>query len=182
MPRHFARRINLLGRLSTILLSMSIAPPMMLAPGDIGAPPLPAAPLSCLTNADCDDGNVCTNDACNLLTGCLHTSNGNACSDLNACTSGDVCVDGACVGAPVSCDDANGCTTDSCNTATGCVFANNSNPCSDGSACTVGDQCAFGTCHAGTVVNCNDNNVCTTDRSEERRVGKECRSRWSPYH
>ena len=25
------------------------------------------------------------------------------------------------------------------------------------------------------------NNV-TTTRSEERRVGKECRSRWSPYH
>ena len=24
--------------------------------------------------------------------------------------------------------------------------------------------------------------VCTTTRSEERRVGKECRSRWSPYH
>ena len=24
---------------------------------------------------------------------------------------------------------------------------------------------------------CNDD-----DRSEERRVGKECRSRWSPYH
>ena len=22
----------------------------------------------------------------------------------------------------------------------------------------------------------------TTGRSEERRVGKECRSRWSPYH
>ena len=22
----------------------------------------------------------------------------------------------------------------------------------------------------------------TTKRSEERRVGKECRSRWSPYH
>ena len=22
----------------------------------------------------------------------------------------------------------------------------------------------------------------TTMRSEERRVGKECRSRWSPYH
>ena len=22
----------------------------------------------------------------------------------------------------------------------------------------------------------------TLDRSEERRVGKECRSRWSPYH
>ena len=23
---------------------------------------------------------------------------------------------------------------------------------------------------------------CIGDRSEERRVGKECRSRWSPYH
>ena len=25
-------------------------------------------------------------------------------------------------------------------------------------------------------------NVTQMDRSEERRVGKECRSRWSPYH
>ena len=25
-------------------------------------------------------------------------------------------------------------------------------------------------------------NVYRTVRSEERRVGKECRSRWSPYH
>src|ERR1041384_1208398 len=25
-------------------------------------------------------------------------------------------------------------------------------------------------------------NRCYCDRSEERRVGKECRSRWSPYH
>ena len=24
--------------------------------------------------------------------------------------------------------------------------------------------------------------ICHTTRSEERRVGKECRSRWSPYH
>ena len=29
----------------------------------------------------------------------------------------------------------------------------------------------------------NDIDVVMTDiRSEERRVGKECRSRWSPYH
>ena len=25
-------------------------------------------------------------------------------------------------------------------------------------------------------------NIVGVDRSEERRVGKECRSRWSPYH
>ena len=27
-----------------------------------------------------------------------------------------------------------------------------------------------------------DNMAATIARSEERRVGKECRSRWSPYH
>ena len=27
-----------------------------------------------------------------------------------------------------------------------------------------------------------ENFIDATDRSEERRVGKECRSRWSPYH
>ena len=27
-----------------------------------------------------------------------------------------------------------------------------------------------------------EQNTVTDDRSEERRVGKECRSRWSPYH
>ena len=27
-----------------------------------------------------------------------------------------------------------------------------------------------------------DPNLVGEDRSEERRVGKECRSRWSPYH
>ena len=27
-----------------------------------------------------------------------------------------------------------------------------------------------------------NSNINSADRSEERRVGKECRSRWSPYH
>ena len=41
---------------------------------------------------------------------------------------------------------------------------------------------------SGIGVNClgYDNpiiiNAITEQRSEERRVGKECRSRWSPYH
>ena len=40
-----------------------------------------------------------------------------------------------------------------------------------------------------SVTNCHqlklqssDGKFYKTDRSEERRVGKECRSRWSPYH
>src|SRR5258708_9972880 len=33
------------------------------------------------------------------------------------------------------------------------------------------------------IINANDlHRVQVEDRSEERRVGKECRSRWSPYH
>ena len=29
---------------------------------------------------------------------------------------------------------------------------------------------------------CPQGTIDTEERSEERRVGKECRSRWSPYH
>ena len=32
------------------------------------------------------------------------------------------------------------------------------------------------------IVNCYDHYEELACRSEERRVGKECRSRWSPYH
>ena len=32
------------------------------------------------------------------------------------------------------------------------------------------------------IVPFDNNTILLTDRSEERRVGKECRSRWSPYH
>ena len=31
-------------------------------------------------------------------------------------------------------------------------------------------------------INLKDVGFCKMERSEERRVGKECRSRWSPYH
>ena len=36
--------------------------------------------------------------------------------------------------------------------------------------------------NGGIVIKYNGSQKYTTDRSEERRVGKECRSRWSPYH
>ena len=34
----------------------------------------------------------------------------------------------------------------------------------------------------GGKINAVKTGVADDDRSEERRVGKECRSRWSPYH
>ena len=35
---------------------------------------------------------------------------------------------------------------------------------------------------AKPIVGLNDSKKLSEKRSEERRVGKECRSRWSPYH
>ena len=35
---------------------------------------------------------------------------------------------------------------------------------------------------AGNISSATRNRVLKGVRSEERRVGKECRSRWSPYH
>ena len=32
------------------------------------------------------------------------------------------------------------------------------------------------------LIDKQEKNKDTEERSEERRVGKECRSRWSPYH
>ena len=36
--------------------------------------------------------------------------------------------------------------------------------------------------HLNPLLGVNKNGSISDDRSEERRVGKECRSRWSPYH
>ena len=36
--------------------------------------------------------------------------------------------------------------------------------------------------HGGRLIGIYEDRNEALDRSEERRVGKECRSRWSPYH
>ena len=43
----------------------------------------------------------------------------------------------------------------------------------------VCDHCGERCIEQNTV---SDENTILCTRSEERRVGKECRSRWSPYH
>jgi YVTN family beta-propeller protein len=111
----------------------------------------------------CNDGNPCTDDACNPATGCVHTSNTAPCNDGNACTTGDACQGGTCTGGPApSCNDGNPCTDDACNPATGCVHTNNTAPCNDGNVCTTGDVCQGGTC-TGTALGCDDANPCTDD-------------------
>lgn len=116
----------------------------------------------------CDDGKVCTTDACNPTTGCSNAANTASCdADGNACTVGDFCKDGGCQKGPVKdCDDASPCTIDSCNGQTGlCEYApsNNGVGCTDGNACTELDSCDNGLCKPGSTKNCDDGLVCTTD-------------------
>ena len=49
---------------------------------------------------------------------------------------------------------------------------------------TIDDYRKVAVSLGATVIHENDREILFTSicRSEERRVGKECRSRWSPYH
>ena len=88
------------------------------------------------------------------------------CDDGNACTTGDVCADGVCGGAPLLCNDDNVCTTDTCNPATGCQFTPNPGQTCDAdtNACTL-DECDIaGSCqfvsNAPAGAACDDGLFC----------------------
>jgi hypothetical protein len=55
--------------------------------------------VGCLRHGDCEDGNPCTTDRCNALTGaCVFQNNSKPCDDGLYCTKPDRCVNGACLG------------------------------------------------------------------------------------
>ncbi len=125
--------------------------------------------FACLPNgsgfgaaSSCDDANLCTDDACKLGTGCLHTNNSAPCFDGSACTVNDTCSGASCVGLTLDCDDKNVCTADSCDTQSGCVHVNVAGTCDDGLLCTANDACAAGAC-VGAAVSCDDGKQCTAD-------------------
>src|SRR2546430_1847098 len=161
-------------------------------------------------NAACtDDGNPCTLDQCNGTNDACQPPTGNAgatcravagpCDVAETCTgtsttcpvNGFLSASTMCRAATSECDVAETCTGTSATCPTD-LFKSSTTPCTDdGNPCTA-DVCS------GTSATCthpagnagapclDDGDPCTTDtcdgRSEERRVGKECRSRWSPYH
>jgi hypothetical protein len=49
------------------------------------------------TPLDCDDDNLCTDDACDPSSGCMHVDNTAPCEDGNPATLGDSCQAGVCV-------------------------------------------------------------------------------------
>jgi hypothetical protein len=141
-------------------------------------------------DADCADNNSCTTNTCDLSVGCTMTTLADAagCDDGSACTAGDKCIAGLCIGvakdcnddigctsdscsggncqnvpSAAACDDDIACTNDSCDTATGCVNAANNLACSDGKDCTT-DTCGNAGCtNVGNNVACDDDVACTTD-------------------
>ena len=107
----------------------------------------------------CDDGNECTADACFGADGCdAQPLDEGECGDGDACTVGDHCEEGTCVGLPIVCDDNNPCTDESCDGLGGCLSVDNLDACDDGDPCTVADQCAEGLC-SGFALECD----CTSD-------------------
>jgi hypothetical protein len=118
--------------------------------------------------AACDDGNPCTNDTCNPGTGCAHANvpNGTGCTDFTVCDGNETCQAGACTpGTAPNCDDSNPCTADSCHWQNGCqhVPLANGSSCLNGTVCDGAESCQSGSCTAGTPLDCDDGNACTTD-------------------
>lgn len=122
----------------------------------------------------CDDGQACTRDRCDPAAKagqiCKHdpiTALDVTCSDANGCTTHDVCVNGACVGAPLDvtaiCDDGKACTEPFCLPEQGCANKPFSGACDDGDPCTGGDYCEQGECWSGDHTVCADGNPCTKD-------------------
>ena len=94
----------------------------------------------------CDDGNVCTNDACVPPTGCEFLPNLDDCTDKDQCTDGDVCGAGECVPGPdLICDDQNECTENGCMAESGCSYQNVADDTSCGEL--PGWTCLAGQCH-----------------------------------
>ncbi len=110
------------------------------------------------STAACDDRNACTTDTCDPMSGCAHTT--------MICTDGDLCTNDSCnavmgcVFSPLRCNDGNACTTDACDPKTGCTHT--TIQCYDGDECT-NDACNPGTGCIHTTIQCYDANNCTDD-------------------
>jgi hypothetical protein len=149
------------------------------------------------TGASCNDSNLCTlNDICQPDGSCAGTpvvcqaldqchvpgvcnratgvcsnpniANGMKCDDGAACTTGDVCINGACKGVPVVCPAPTTCQVSvACDPSSGsCVAVNQP----DGTECGAVSACAHDVCQAGACVAnvpkpkgtvCNDQDSCT---------------------
>ena len=62
----------------------------------------------------CDDTNECTDDSCDVGSGCVHTPNNEMCDDGDPCTENDTCSGGACSGTEMDCPPGTQCEDGTC--------------------------------------------------------------------
>jgi hypothetical protein len=129
------------------------------------------APQQCLVRGQCfRNGTVDPADPCMACapgTSALAFTpreEGASCNDADACTVGELCTAGECVGESLTCNDGNDCTADLCDVELGCVAEPISDgiSCDDASLCTDDDVCFAGEC-VGDTVTCDDDDPCTDD-------------------
>ncbi len=138
------------------------------------------APEPCIVDADCDDGNECTIDACTDDLFCNHAVR----ADATGCNGGaGLCCDGACTappcGADADCNDGQDCTTDACRSLGTCVARCESLLRADGTDCSTGaccsgaccpDVCCDGVCAVPACTaadDCVDGEPCSTDACQD---------------
>jgi len=120
------------------------------------------------TPVSCDDGSLCTEDACNSSTGCTHIPK--VCDDGKTCTTDSCDPVKGCINTSKDCNDKNPCTVDSCDGKGHCTHVLKN--CHDGNACTI-DLCnGKGHCIHVPII-CDDGNPCTRDY---------CDSTWGCVH
>jgi hypothetical protein len=124
----------------------------------------------------CDDGNECTADACDPVSGCVNTPIEALCNDGDACTGDGTCSNGVCTaGESLPCSDGNSCTIDSCHPSDGCSHLEVFSPCCTGlvSVCDDGNPCTNDECdpvtkdcsYENNYLACDDGDACTTSDS-----------------
>jgi len=116
------------------------------------------------TTTGCEDGNPCTANLCDAVLGCVSQPlNSGACDDGDACTTGDHCRGGRCVGTAMNCDDGVDCTDDQC-VAGACVHVPVDGRCDRG-------VCAQLACHPGDPG--ADRHGCVIVASPQRHDGSD---------
>jgi len=125
----------------------------------------PATVVKCPSVGD----TFCVQNQCQPKSGlCDLTAvhQGLACQDATACTTGDVCKNGACSGTLLVCKDGEACTADVCDAVTGCLYPPSDAACNDKNPCTV-DVCipGSGCVYSQSKSACDDGSACTAGDS-----------------
>lgn len=120
--------------------------------------------IKCAVPADCNDGNECTTDACDAVTGkCTWTNNTSVCTDDGESCTTDVCAAGVCTHPALA--DGQSCPNEATDTAN-CT----KNQCTAGKCEHPWDNAS--TCTCTTNTQCNDADACTTDSCDIGGTGK----------